>query len=488
MAYTNLNLSNTRPIFHFWTQSHTFCSTKTYETDIKLYNTTFGTSIFTLPNFQQEVATIFIDETSYINLSEVANILDVTTNSDIENSIIYLDANFDVYNTPNHELTTTNTTLPKDKEVMSSIIDFINSNKNSSLDKTINTSTLNRIRFKEQLLLINDEFFYLDALLLDDLLFIDFNSLINILYYLELLQTTISETSETKTDLINYKYTYFLENYLIKNKAILGVENLILVDTSNTVDKLEVPILCYHNFKNDIEYDDQLYITEENFEDHLKGLQDDGYTTVSVNDLINYVKYSYPLPEKPILITIDDGYIENYDLAYPLLKKYGSKATIFVIGWSYGRNSMLYSNNGINEHFGKIASEEMLTSGIVEIESHTYDMHGYSDSGITRPNIRRVYGESMQEYVDAISYDIHTMANVFQDNMGYLPTSISYPYGIKSTFAEKIYLEKGFLATFILDKHFSDIQKGNNNSLINLRRMVAKNVPYEVLKEEMEDF
>ena len=62
----------------------------------------------------------------------------------------------------------------------------------------------------------------------------------------------------------------------------------------------------------------------------------DRYTGVSFDELQAYVLRGEPLPEKPVVITFDDGYRSNYTLAYPILQKYSMKATIFAVGVSFG--------------------------------------------------------------------------------------------------------------------------------------------------------
>ncbi len=90
-----------------------------------------------------------------------------------------------------------------------------------------------------------------------------------------------------------------------------------------------VPVLNYHQI-NDIDKN-SLTIGVEQFRCQMKYLSDNGYNTITPFQLADYLEGKSTLPEKPVLITFDDGYQDNYKNAYPILKEYGMTATIFLI-------------------------------------------------------------------------------------------------------------------------------------------------------------
>ena len=83
---------------------------------------------------------------------------------------------------------------------------------------------------------------------------------------------------------------------------------------------------------NHREINNKSIIILEDFEANMKYLHDEGYSTITLEQLEQYVKGQIPLPQKSIVITFDDGYQNNYTLAYPVLKKYNFHASLFVIG------------------------------------------------------------------------------------------------------------------------------------------------------------
>jgi len=107
---------------------------------------------------------------------------------------------------------------------------------------------------------------------------------------------------------------------------------------------VNVPILMYHYVSTppanaDI-YRRDLSVPPELFGAHLDRLQADGYTTISLYDLVAYLQQGTPLPPKPVLLTFDDGYRDNYENAFPLLRARRMTATFFVVMEFITRNDL----------------------------------------------------------------------------------------------------------------------------------------------------
>lgn len=132
--------------------------------------------------------------------------------------------------------------------------------------------------------------------------------------------------------------------------------------------ELEVPILMYHHVavppKGAGAVRRDLSVSPTNFEAQLKYLRDAGYESITLRDLVLHLQTGYPLPPKPVIITLDDGYDDAYTGAFPLLKKYNFKATFFVITG--------YVDNNNPEHLTWDQVVEMSNAGM-DVESHSYD-------------------------------------------------------------------------------------------------------------------
>lgn len=90
----------------------------------------------------------------------------------------------------------------------------------------------------------------------------------------------------------------------------------------------QVPILCYHRFADCC--DSALCIPTDVFERQMRYLKDNGYRTITPEQLLAFLEYRQPLPRRSVMITVDDGYSSFYTVAYPILKKYGFTATLFI--------------------------------------------------------------------------------------------------------------------------------------------------------------
>lgn len=124
----------------------------------------------------------------------------------------------------------------------------------------------------------------------------------------------------------------------------------------------KVPVMMYH----DILSEKQVFfdVTPEEFEEHLKLIQQKGLTPISMEQLVNHLRTGLPLPPKPILLTFDDGYEGHYTHVYPLLKKYNYPAVFSIytakVGQKMGRSSLTWEQ-----------LREMAQDPLVTIASHS---------------------------------------------------------------------------------------------------------------------
>ncbi len=168
-----------------------------------------------------------------------------------------------------------------------------------------------------------------------------------------------------------------------------------------------IPVVLYHDIQEQYPAeDDAVVVTPQTFEEHISALLSNGYTPVSFEDICNASKGAFVMPEKPIVITFDDGYLTNYNYAFPILQKYGTKATIFVITSTVGRMDIK------NPHFTWEQAKIMQQSGLVSIQSHTFS-HQYLDTA--------------DEF--SLAREIRLSKYLIEKNLGTKCDVLAFPYG-----------------------------------------------------------
>ena len=239
--------------------------------------------------------------------------------------------------------------------------------------------------------------------------------------------------------------------------------------TTETANTAEIPVLLYHHFAPDGEQG--TVVSAECFEEQMSALKNAGYTAVTPSQLVAYVDKGTTLPEKPVLITIDDGYLSNYEIAFPILEKYSMKATIFVIGVSVGKD--LYKNTDVPiiPHFGDAEMREMTQSGIISIQSHTYDMHQSETlDDPCRTGVLRREGEAETAYITHFREDISRSRSEIEDATGEPAFALAFPGGYRDTLADVLLMQEGVRLTFTTESGVNTLIKGLPQSLYRMRR------------------
>ena len=244
----------------------------------------------------------------------------------------------------------------------------------------------------------------------------------------------------------------------------------------------DVPVLMYHNIA---EEPNDMTVTPETFRMHMETLAENGYTAVTLDDMVNYVYSGGELPEKPVLITFDDGYYSNYEYAYPVLSEHGMKAVIFTVGTSFGKTTYLDTDAPITPHFGEKEAKEMTNSGVISLQSHTYDMHrseNYEKNA--RYDMGQLAGETEEEYIDTVREDLimsrEFLENLREDNV----LALSYPKGKITDNAARIAVEEGYTVTFSTNWGVQELVRGLGQSLYAVKRNhISNDVTSERLLE-----
>lgn len=219
-----------------------------------------------------------------------------------------------------------------------------------------------------------------------------------------------------------------------------------------------LPVIMYHSVLKDPARSGIYVIQPAQLEEDFKYLNEHGYTSVFSSQLIDYVEKDMPLPLNPVLITFDDGYLNNLDYVYPLLEKYEMKAVISIVG-AYADQYTDNPDPNLNYAYLTWKDVEYLGhSGYVEIANHSYALHGQT----SRAGAMRNSGESLEEYQEILKMDIRKNQERLKTLSGLDCQVFTYPYGQISPEAGEIIASLGIKLTFSCHEKINLITKDLN--------------------------
>ncbi len=222
-------------------------------------------------------------------------------------------------------------------------------------------------------------------------------------------------------------------------QPVLAVKTYITA----TEDSVQLPIIMYHSVVKDMKKASKYEIPVEVLEKDFVYLRQQGYNTIFMKDLIDFVYYHYPLPDKPILITFDDGYYNNLVYLKPLLEKYKMRAVISIVGNYIDRYSALDDKNLNYAMLDWDDVRELAQCEYVELQNHSYDLH--AEKG--RKGASRKKGETVEAYQKILENDLSKMQQLLKENCGIEATTFTYPLGQISPESEEVIKKMGFQAS-----------------------------------------
>ena len=217
-------------------------------------------------------------------------------------------------------------------------------------------------------------------------------------------------------------------------------------------------------------------VTADNLINYFSWLKANGYTVISIQDVLNAKNGGKSLPDKAIVLTFDDGYKSFYTYALPLLKAFNYTATLAIVGsWLDVPENGTVSYAGKQVPRSKFLSlkelNEINNSGLVEIASHTYDLHhgiignaqGNDMPALTTFEYNRSTNqyESEAHYLNRIKSDLAKNNAWIKQHTGKSPRIIVWPYGRYNSVAQQMAKSLGMDIAITLDD-------GENLSLIHI--------------------
>ena len=209
----------------------------------------------------------------------------------------------------------------------------------------------------------------------------------------------------------------------------------------------QVPILCYHQIRdwrgNDSKSAKDYIIPVAAFREQMQMLADSGYHAILPDQLYAYLNTGAPLPAKPVMLTFDDGDLDQYETALPILDKHGFKGAFFIMTVAIGRR-------GKQPYMDKDQIKALSDKGHT-IGAHTWDHH----------NVKKYQGDDWRIQVEEPKAKLEAI-------IGKPVTYFAYPFGLWSHAVLPEIQKRGYAAAFTLaDKRDDEMP------LYTIRRIIA---------------
>lgn len=237
-----------------------------------------------------------------------------------------------------------------------------------------------------------------------------------------------------------------------------------------------IPVLMYHHVNPVGSF---INVKPTNFDRQMKFLKNLGYQTINTRDYLEIIKEKIKIPKKTVMITFDDGWLDNWLYAYPILKKYGLKAVIFITTSlitqnkkrSLDNNNLLFDHKDCLEKIktGKSSEimlswdeiEEMENSGIIDIQSHSH----------THQRWDKIFN-NLEELKEFIFNDLKTSKDTIEKRLNKICHALCWPWGIYDENYINLAKEVGFNLCFTTEKGTNPI----NVDLYRIKRIAIGDI------------
>ncbi|GAB6907594.1 Polysaccharide deacetylase [Desulfosarcina cetonica] len=192
-----------------------------------------------------------------------------------------------------------------------------------------------------------------------------------------------------------------------------------------------VPILCYHRFAKTC--DSSLCMPADIFERQLRYLKTNGYRVIGADALLDFLQYRRAIPKKAVMITMDDGYRSTFDVAYPLLKKYGFTATLFIYTDYVGVSRQAITWDQLRE---------------LKREGFTIGSHSIAHSDLSKPK----NGEDRHAYMIRLQREIIHSKQIIDKALNQDTIAFAYPFGRRNPAVVSLSRQAGYQMGMTVDR------------------------------------
>jgi len=192
-----------------------------------------------------------------------------------------------------------------------------------------------------------------------------------------------------------------------------------------------IPVLSYHNLSP--VKSNKMTVSQAMFEQQMRLLKEKGYRVILMDQLFDFIEFKASIPPKSVVITIDDGWLSAYEIAFPILKKYGYPATLFVSTDMIDRAPKALSWNLL---------QEMATQGI-DVQCHTK-----SHRNLTLPEKK----ESFKDYFENLEKELSGCRDTIKRKLNQEVKYLAYPYGVTTSLVIELAKKLGYRGAFTIKR------------------------------------
>lgn len=234
--------------------------------------------------------------------------------------------------------------------------------------------------------------------------------------------------------------------FLIINSLLKINDNNIsnTVKASSIEEKAEkIPVFTFHRvvsdkLKKERFMKDEWVHSAKVFDEQMKYLYDNGYQTISLDELYCWYKGNCEFPKKTVVITFDDGNADDFYIVMPILRKYNFKSTTFIVGnRTYDKETKPYIENKRTFITKEMIRKTKKIYPKMDYQSHTYNMHAVDPNGKER----------------VLNYTREQIRDDFKNNEAFKFDYLAYPYGIYNEEIIEQLEESEYKLAFIFRKH-----------------------------------
>ena len=229
---------------------------------------------------------------------------------------------------------------------------------------------------------------------------------------------------------------------------------------AETEETISLPVIMYHHISRERSQWNDYVVSLGEFRSDLDYLASHGWHSIGVRDLLAWYDGDFEMPEKPFMITFDDGFESTLAYAEPLLEEYGFRGVVAVIGSVCGDASKYEKHDPEFSNLSWEEAAEMARRGVIEVQCHTWDMH----ASWPRRGCGMKRGESPEAYRRALRADLERFLRESAAHGVDLVPAIAYPFGAFSADTGKIVLEEGFEVAFTCWERFNTLVRGEEET------------------------